>query len=111
MDINLNILLPTRVLQGDFSQGATHFSESSRGKQCVCNCFMFLLYVGSLNGVQTLSKHDLHAILMSDDVLYSLRKICYSKNYPIMSNTIRIISRHTFKKYLLVPWVRKLTLK
>lgn len=74
MDINLNILLPTRVLQGDFSQGATHFSESSRGKQCVCNCFMFLLYVGSLNGVQTLSKHDLHAILMSGDVLYSLRK-------------------------------------
>lgn len=73
MDINLNILLPTRVLQGDCSQGATHFS-SWRGKQCVCNCFMFLLYIGSLNGVQTLSKHDLHAILMSGDVLYSLRK-------------------------------------
>ena len=33
--------LPETCIQADFSQGSDIFSDKSRGKQCMANCFIF----------------------------------------------------------------------
>lgn len=75
MEQNKQVALPRKVLRADYSQSASHFPLVSRGKQCVSNCYMFLLFTQFVNIAPFLSRHDLHTILEAGDILYtSLRK-------------------------------------
>lgn len=75
MEHNKQVVLPVKGLCADYSQSASHFSLVSRGKQCVSNCFMFLLFTQFVNIAPPLSRNDLHAILEAGDILYtSLKK-------------------------------------
>lgn len=72
MDIRSTIQGPPHsVLQADYSQSAVHFSDITKGKQCVSNCFMYLV-MSCLKHDGTISKNDLHAVLESGDILYQL---------------------------------------
>lgn len=58
------------LCSADFHQGNGCFSESSRGNQCVSNCFMFLV-VTKFKRNKPWSKNDLHFVLYAGDYVYT----------------------------------------
>lgn len=94
MEHTKQVALPRKVLRADYSQSASHFPLVSRGKQCVSNCYMFLLFTQFVNIAPSLSRHDLHAILEAGDILYtSLRKSlesCLNRTFAKTDNAILI---------------------
>lgn len=57
------------ICSADFHQGSEFFPISSRGKQCVANCMVFLM-MSKLRDVESFSKSDLHFILYAGDYIY-----------------------------------------
>lgn len=68
---NLSVERQQLTVQADHSQSAEIFPISSRGKQCVTNSFMFLLFCHFYENA-SFTKHDLHSVLETGDVLYHL---------------------------------------
>lgn len=68
---NLSVERQQLTVQADHSQCAEIFPISSRGKQCVTNSFMFLLFCHFYENA-SFTKHDLHSVLETGDVLYHL---------------------------------------
>ena len=56
----------------EFHQGNEIFSDFSRGKQCVANCFVFLImfFQGHISPIQTCCESIMNQILQIGDVLY-----------------------------------------
>lgn len=63
-------IVPQSVLKADYNQASLIFPESSRGKQCMCNCFMFLI-LASIEDVSSCNKELLHKILIAGDFMYN----------------------------------------
>lgn len=63
-------IVPQSVLKADYNQASLIFPESSRGKQCMCSCFMFMI-LASIEDVSSWNKELLHKILIAGDFMYN----------------------------------------
>lgn len=98
-------IVPQSVLKADYNQASLIFPESSRGKQCMCNCFMFLI-LASIEDVSSWNKELLHKILIAGDFMYNSFKsqmtYCNSQIYQDTFIMRTLISQLCRNKHMLV---------
>jgi len=75
------------ILQADIHQADSCFSAETRGRQCVANCYAYLLKC-HITDVQTLRSTDLHNLLFTGDFIYSKiqEKLGYGSSYLLLTD-------------------------